>query len=132
MPAPRNWFPPPAIHHNPQFGYRLVGVLEDEPARCRMIEEFNLPYLGKFDSLEEGLLTRHVVDEVYICLPVRSRYETIQNMAYLAQDFGVSVRMIADLFPCASPPAASTRSTPSPSSRSPPSPRTRRNCSSNA
>jgi exopolysaccharide biosynthesis polyprenyl glycosylphosphotransferase len=87
-----------AIHHNPQFGYRLVGVLEDEPARCRMIEEFNLPYLGKFDSLEQ-VLTRHVVDEVYICLPVRSRYETIQNMAYLCEDSGVSVRMIADLFP---------------------------------
>ena len=63
-----------------------------------MIEEFNLPYLGKFDSLEQ-VLTRHVVDEVYICLPVRSRYETIQNMAYLCEDSGVSVRMIADLFP---------------------------------
>lgn len=87
-----------AIQHHPQFGYRMVGVLEDEPSRCRIVEEFNLPYLGKFDSLEQ-VLTKHVVDEVYICLPVRSRYETIQNMAYLCEDSGVSVRMIADLFP---------------------------------
>lgn len=87
-----------AIQHHPQFGYRLIGVLEDEPSRCRIVEEFNLPYLGKFDSLEQ-ILTKHVVDEVYICLPVRSRYETIQNMAYLCEDSGVSVRMIADLFP---------------------------------
>lgn len=87
-----------SIQHHPQFGYRLVGVLEDEPTRCRMVEEFNLPYLGKFDSLEQ-VLTKHVIDEVYICLPVRSRYETIQNMAYLCEDAGVGVRMIADLFP---------------------------------
>lgn len=87
-----------AIQHHPQFGYRLIGVLEDEPGRCRIVEESNLPYLGKFDSLEQ-VLTKHVVDEVYICLPVRSRYETIQNMAYLCEDSGVSVRMIADLFP---------------------------------
>lgn len=87
-----------AIQHHPQFGYRLIGVLEDEPSRCRIVEEFNLPYLGKFDSIEQ-VLTKHVVDEVYICLPVRSRYETIQNMAYLCEDSGVSVRMIADLFP---------------------------------
>lgn len=87
-----------AIQNHPQFGYRLVGVLEDEPSRCRIVEEFNLPYLGKFESLEQ-VLTRHVIDEVYICLPVRSRYETIQNMAYLCEDSGVSVRMIADLFP---------------------------------
>jgi len=87
-----------SIQHHPQFGYRLVGVLEDEPTRCRMVEEFNLPYLGKFDSLDQ-VLTKHVIDEVYICLPVRSRYETIQNMAYLCEDAGVGVRMIADLFP---------------------------------
>ena len=87
-----------AIQNHPQFGYRLVGVLEDEPTRCRMLEEFNLPYLGKFDSMDQ-VLTKHVIDEVYICLPVRSRYETIQNMAYLCEDAGVGVRMIADLFP---------------------------------
>jgi len=87
-----------AIMTHPHYGYRLVGVLEDEPGRCRMIEEFSLPYLGKFDALDQVIL-RHVVDEVYICLPVRSRYETIQNMAYMCEDVGVSVRMIADLFP---------------------------------
>ncbi|MBI3119153.1 MAG: sugar transferase [Candidatus Hydrogenedentes bacterium] len=83
---------------HPHYGYRLVGILEDEPSRCRIIEEFNLPYLGKFDALEE-VLVKHIVDEVYICLPVRSRYETIQTMANLCEGVGVSVRMIADLFP---------------------------------
>lgn len=87
-----------AIQSHPHFGYRFVGILEDEPSRCRVVEEHNLPYLGKFDSLEE-VLVKHIVDEVYICLPVRSRYETIQTMANLCEGVGVSVRMIADLFP---------------------------------
>lgn len=87
-----------AIHEHPHYGYRIAGVLEDEPDRCRMVEEYSLPYLGNFEALEH-VLDRHVIDEVYICLPVRSRYETIQHMAQLCEAMGVSVRMIADLFP---------------------------------
>lgn len=80
------------------YGYRIAGMLEDEPERGRRLEKYNIAYLGKFEALEEVLI-KHVIDEVYICLPVRSRYETIQRMAHLCEGVGVSVRMIADLFP---------------------------------
>lgn len=86
------------ICNNPHFGYHVLGVLEDERERCRMIEEFHLPLLGKFESLE-NVLTHQVVDEVFIGLPVSSRYETIQSMAHLCEGVGVGVRLIADLFP---------------------------------
>lgn len=86
------------LQHNPHFGYRVLGLLEDEPERCRMLEAYGIPLLGKFDSLE-SVLTQHVVDEVFIGLPVSSRYETIQSMAHLCEGVGVGVRMIADLFP---------------------------------
>jgi len=86
------------IHEHPHYGYRIAGVLEDEPSRCRLLEQYNAAYLGSFDNLEEVLI-KQVVDEVYICLPVRSRYETIQKMAHLCEGVGVGVRMIADLFP---------------------------------
>jgi exopolysaccharide biosynthesis polyprenyl glycosylphosphotransferase len=87
-----------SMQSHPHFGYHPVGLLEDEPDRRRIVEEANLPYLGKFEALEQ-VLSKHVIDEVYICLPVRSRYETIQNMAQLCEAVGVSVRLIADLFP---------------------------------
>ena len=80
------------------YGYRIAGMLEDEPERGRRLEKYNIAYLGKFEALEEVLI-KHVIDELYICLPVRSRYETIQRMAHLCEGVGVSVRMIADLFP---------------------------------
>ncbi|MBI1318272.1 MAG: exopolysaccharide biosynthesis polyprenyl glycosylphosphotransferase [Candidatus Hydrogenedens sp.] len=86
------------IRNHPHYGYRIAGVLEEDPDRTRMLEEFNIAYLGNFDSLEEVLI-KQVIDEVYICLPVRSRYETIQKMAHLCEGVGVGVRMIADLFP---------------------------------
>ena len=86
------------VMNNPHYGYRLVGVLEDEPARCRVFEEHPLPCLGDFEALAP-ILIKHVIDEVYICLPVRSRYETIQFMAQLCEGMGVGVRLIADLFP---------------------------------
>lgn len=86
------------ILSHPSYGYRIAGMLEDEPERGRRLEKYNVAYLGKFDALE-NVLVKQVIDEVYICLPVRSRYETIQRMANLCEGVGVSVRMIADLFP---------------------------------
>ncbi len=86
------------VRDNPHYGYRPVGILDDDKERCEVVSEFDVPHLGKFKDLEQ-VLTKQVVDEVYICLPVRSRYETIQKMAHLCEDAGVSVRMVADLFP---------------------------------
>ncbi len=87
-----------AIYNHPHYGYKIMGLLEDDEERCSLFKEFNLPFLGKFDDLEK-VLREQVLDEIYICLPVRSQYERIQSMAYLCEGVGVGVRMIADLFP---------------------------------
>jgi len=81
-----------------QYGYQLIGLLDDEPDRIKYLKEFGVPYLGGVQELERILLEQ-VVDEVYICLPVRKYYTTINSAAHLCEGVGVSVRMIADLFP---------------------------------
>ncbi|NIA14315.1 MAG: exopolysaccharide biosynthesis polyprenyl glycosylphosphotransferase [Nitrospiraceae bacterium] len=81
-----------------RYGYHLVGVLEDEEGRVPILSEYDVPYLGKFEKLEQ-ILTDQIVDEVHVCLPVRSCYELIQSMAHLCVGVGVSVRLVADLFP---------------------------------
>lgn len=83
-----------------RFGYRVIGILEDDTDRLHYIKqwEHQVPYLGGFHDLER-LLSDQVVDEVHICLPVRSCYELIQSMAHFCVSVGVSVRMVADLFP---------------------------------
>ena len=81
-----------------RLGYHIVGILDDDSARLEHVKGFKVPYLGKFEHLEKVLLD-HVVDEVHVCLPVRSGYELIQSVAHLCVGVGVSVRLIADLFP---------------------------------
>ncbi|NUM55914.1 MAG: sugar transferase [Candidatus Hydrogenedentes bacterium] len=81
-----------------QYGYHLVGLLDDEPDRVKFLDEFNVEYLGGVHDLERILL-EHVIDEVYICLPVRKYYTTINSAAHLCEGVGVPVRLIADLFP---------------------------------
>lgn len=81
-----------------QYGYELVGLVDDEPNRVEYLKGYNVPHVGRLEELEE-VLTRHVVDEVYITLPVRTYYGTITSMAHLCEGVGVPVRLIADLFP---------------------------------
>lgn len=80
-----------------EFGYRLMGVLDDEPERIKYFEQHGVPYLGKIDDLER-VLVDEVVDEVYVCLPVRTYYEKITSMAHLCEGIGTPIRLMADLF----------------------------------
>ncbi len=86
------------IQEHAQYGYNIIGVVDDEPERMVHMEKCRVPYLGKLDDIERILADR-VVDEVHVGLPVRSCYETIQGLADLCLGVGVSMRMVADLFP---------------------------------
>lgn len=81
-----------------QYGYHLVGLLDDEPDRAKYLKDLGISYLGSVRDLERILLEQ-VIDEVYICLPVRKFYTTINSAAHLCEGVGVPVRLIADLFP---------------------------------
>lgn len=86
------------LRSHPRYGYEIIGILEDDVERLEHLKEFDIPHLGGFKELER-LLVEEIVDEVHVCLPVRSYYETIQSIAHLCVGVGVSVRLIADLFP---------------------------------
>lgn len=81
-----------------EYGYQVVGVLEDDPERMVYFEPHAMEHLGGLDALEE-VITARVVDEVYVCLPIRSFYEHITNITYLCESVGTPVRLIADMFP---------------------------------
>jgi exopolysaccharide biosynthesis polyprenyl glycosylphosphotransferase len=83
---------------NEHYGYHITGFLEDDPSRREVLERFGVHWLGGIQDIEK-ILVEHVVDGVYITLPVRSFYETVQNIAYLCEGVGVPVRLLADLFP---------------------------------
>ncbi|MFM1921297.1 MAG: hypothetical protein RLZZ303_2931 [Candidatus Hydrogenedentota bacterium] len=86
------------LMHNQQYGYNIVGYLEDEDDRCAMLDSLGLQRLGDFKDLEK-VMQHVVIDELHVGLPVRSYYMTIQNMADLCLGVGVSLRLVADIFP---------------------------------
>ncbi len=81
-----------------EHGYQLAGVLDDDPTRMHFFEPHEVPYLGTLNELEV-VLTNHVIDEVYICLPIRTYYERMSSIAYLCESSGTPIRLITDLFP---------------------------------
>lgn len=86
------------LRANEQYGYHVDGFVEDDPARLPIMASLDVPYLGAIDSMDRLLVDR-VIDAVFIALPVRSFYETIQRVAHLCEGVGVPVRFVADLFP---------------------------------
>jgi exopolysaccharide biosynthesis polyprenyl glycosylphosphotransferase len=53
--------------------------------------------LGSLDELE-GLLMHRAIDEVLIALPMKSRYNEIQNVIRVCERVGVRVKYLTDIF----------------------------------
>lgn len=81
-----------------RFGYRVVGVFEDEADRVDSDTYAGVPYLGGVNSLKD-LLARQGVDEVYMTLPVRSHFDTIRRVVDLCRSAGIPLHVVADVLP---------------------------------
>jgi len=85
------------IWRRPELGYLLMGYIDDIPAPCSPLHGGPEKLLGGLNDVE-SILSSSEVDEVMICLPMRSQYETISRIVSLAAVRGLTVRMPADLF----------------------------------
>lgn len=76
------------IKENPDIGYHFVGFVDD----------LEVPgVLGKL-SETSNILADNVIDEVIICLPVKTFYEEMQAIIAAAEEQGITVRVYSDLF----------------------------------
>ncbi len=76
---------------NPQFGYNLVGFLDDRPK-----EFLNGDYLGTISDLPE-ILKSYKVYDVLIALP-NYAYDRIEDVIEICNRFPVRVKIIPDYF----------------------------------
>lgn len=79
------------IKRNPQYGYRLLGFLDDDKK-----DYYNGQYLGSVQQLEE-LLNSRQVDDVVVALPNYAS-EKIEQVIKICQNFTTRVRIIPDVF----------------------------------
>jgi exopolysaccharide biosynthesis polyprenyl glycosylphosphotransferase len=77
--------------------YTVAGVLDDEIVRGLDFCGSTMTYMGKCCSLAK-VLREYSIDDLFIGLPLRSNFETIQRIGETAQRRGVVVHMLSDLF----------------------------------
>lgn len=87
-----------AIGNEARFGYNVAGIVESDPTRVDRARDYATPYLGEIDKLEEVLL-QHSIHEVFITLPVRSQFDTIEQVIEVCQRAGISTHMVGNLLP---------------------------------
>ena len=79
-----------------ELGYRLLGFVDDRVPES----ELPGPKTRIICNLEQlpGFLENHVVDEVYIVLPVKTFYERIRDIITICQDLGIVCRVPSNWF----------------------------------
>lgn len=79
------------IKKNPQFGYKMLGFLDDDTK-----DYYNGQYLGKINQLEMILSSRQV-DDVIVALPNYAS-EKIEGVIKTCENFTTRIRIIPDVF----------------------------------
>ena len=76
------------INEHPDIGYKFCGFVDD------------LKVPGVLGSLSEisRVLTENVIDEIIICLPIKTFYDRMETIAKAAEEQGITVRVYSDLF----------------------------------
>jgi exopolysaccharide biosynthesis polyprenyl glycosylphosphotransferase len=85
------------IWKRPELGYMLLGYIDDVPPPRSPLHGGPEKLLGGLSDVE-SILSSAEVDEVMLCLPLRSQYETIARIISIATVRGLAVRMPADIF----------------------------------
>ena len=78
-----------------ELGYKVVGYLDDDPQRGD-VDLGRVSGLGKIENLENVILA-HGIDLVIVTLRWQD-YQTIHEVARIARNAGIDVRVVPDIF----------------------------------
>lgn len=85
------------VFERTDLGYRLVGYV-DEERRVKDRATFDVPWLGRIADLSR-VIANEVIDEVFITLPIKSQYSSIESSITILEEQGIMVHLFSDLFP---------------------------------
>lgn len=80
-----------------ELGYRLLGFIDDDWPRLREFHKTGHALVGGLAGLR-SFLRENVVDEVMVCLPMKSFYQEIKRIAAYCEEQGIVVNILSDLF----------------------------------
>ncbi len=85
------------IQSRKELGYRIRGFVDMLWSGSGMVQKEGYSLLGGFGDFG-SIISDKVVDEVMICLPLRSFYDQANQIAKLSEEQGIVVRFLPDLF----------------------------------
>ncbi len=86
------------LSHNEHLGYKVIGFV-DSHIHCQEEKNVRLPLNIVSDFVNfKSYIRENVVDEILLCLPVKTHYDTLSMLIHCAEEQGVMVRVDTDLF----------------------------------
>jgi exopolysaccharide biosynthesis polyprenyl glycosylphosphotransferase len=85
------------IQRRPELGYMLLGFADDPWPGSDGSTALGHPIRTDLQNLSQ-FLRDSVVDEVFICLPLKSHYERVQSIIEHCERQGIIVRLVGRLF----------------------------------
>ena len=85
------------VRKRPDFGYLLLGFVDEMPPPDNPLHGGPEKILGPPDRLRE-IIETHSVDEVVVTLPIASHYQTISSIIAMCEELAVDVLMPTDFF----------------------------------
>jgi len=84
------------IAARPELGYRILGFVDDQKSRLYDFPIKHLPFI-KFEELQV-YLQNNVVDEIMVCLPLKSFYAKASEVISSCEEQGIIVRYFSEQF----------------------------------
>lgn len=85
------------IESKKELGYKIVGFVDNEWAGIEDFSNTGYPLLTDFKKLA-SFIKWNVVDEIMICLPIKSFYNEISRIVSLCEEQGIIARFIPSIF----------------------------------
>ncbi|MBI1920747.1 MAG: sugar transferase [Geobacter sp.] len=85
------------IEAKPELGYRLAGFVDNDWSGLEEFQNTGYPLVANLAEFP-AFLRNHIIDEVVICLPIKSCYQQASQIVSLCEEQGIISRFLSDIF----------------------------------
>lgn len=85
------------IATRPELGYKVEGFVDDTWLNDRQLQAMGYTKVASIQGFH-SYITHNVVDEVFICTPIKSFYEQSAAIVSQCEEQGITVHFIPDVF----------------------------------
>jgi exopolysaccharide biosynthesis polyprenyl glycosylphosphotransferase len=85
------------IETKQELGCRVIGFIDDTAIHAPDFGEFGYQLVAEYKDLSD-YLGKTAMDEVLVCLPIKSRSEDISDVVSVCEEQGIAVGILRDLF----------------------------------